>query len=541
MSSSSSSIQGKDNTITNVSAVPETHDGSEPVRDISGDVIEDGLRRGLKGRQFVIIALGSIIGPGCFYGLGYGIYEAGPLGLLIGFSVVGASMWILMQSVGEVATLFPVHGGFVEHCDRFVDPALSFAVSWLYYFMWSVFLASDWNNATVFLQFWIPETAVPVWAWYILIFVFFSILTTMGVNFYGEIEYYFGMFKFLSLIVLFFISILANVGAFGNGYVGFRYWKEPYGPIQNGVNGFGQVFVMAAAYYVGTEIVSVAAGESKNPQRDVPRATNSILYRILVVFIGMSFFQGLICPSTSDDLVHPGSKTASSPFTIGFTLAGWKSSAHFVNAIILIAFVSAANGVVYIQSRTLYSLALKRKAPSFFAITTARGVPYVAILFSNMWGFLGLMSLQTTAGSLFSYFTSFGGTAAYIAWAVITFVQLRVRAAAKRKDIDVKTFPFTAPGHISIYWGNFLFNIFLLLIQGFTVFETPFNYQSFIASYISIPVFFAMFGGYKWWFKTKWVPLDSIDFSGRLRRSLEEEDTLQKRSWGRNVLDVLKD
>jgi amino acid transporter len=97
MSSSSSSIQGKDNTVTNVSAVPETHDGSEPVRDISGDVIEDGLRRGLKGRQFVIIALGSIIGPGCFYGLGYGIYEAGPLGLLIGFSVVG-----MYEGVGNV-------------------------------------------------------------------------------------------------------------------------------------------------------------------------------------------------------------------------------------------------------------------------------------------------------------------------------------------------------------------------------------------------------------------------------------------------------
>lgn len=90
MSSSSNSIQTKDDTITSVSVIRETHDGSEPLRDVSGDVIEDGLRRGLKGRQFMIIALGSIIGPGCFYGLGYGIYEAGPLGLLIGFSVVGA-------------------------------------------------------------------------------------------------------------------------------------------------------------------------------------------------------------------------------------------------------------------------------------------------------------------------------------------------------------------------------------------------------------------------------------------------------------------
>lgn len=103
------------------------------------------------------------------------------------------------------------------------------------------------------------------------------------------------------------------------------------------------------------------------------QATNSILYRILFVFIGMSFFQGLICPSTSEQLVHASSTTASSPFTIGFTLAGWKSSAHFVNSIVLIAFVSAANGVIYIQSRTLYSLALKRKAPSFFAITNSRG------------------------------------------------------------------------------------------------------------------------------------------------------------------------
>lgn len=93
----------------------------EPTRDVSGDIIDDGLRRGLKGRQFVIIALGSIIGPACLYGMGYGIYEAGPVGLLIGFVIIGISMWLLMQSVGEVATLFPVHGGFIEVCASLVE------------------------------------------------------------------------------------------------------------------------------------------------------------------------------------------------------------------------------------------------------------------------------------------------------------------------------------------------------------------------------------------------------------------------------------
>lgn len=241
----------------------------------------------------------------------------------------------------------------------------------------------------------------------------------------------------------------------------------------------------------------------------------------------MAFFQSIICPSTSPELLSASSTVASSPFTIGFVLAGWKSAGQFVNTIILICFISAANGVVYIQSRTLYSLALTKKAPKFFAATTSRGgeylalhfkhtsstwhlltsfkVPYRAILFSNLWGFLSLMSIKTSSGAVFTYITDFGGTAAYIAWASITLVQLRVRAAARVQGIDRKQFPFAAPGGSWVYWLNFAFNIFLLLIQGFTSFERPFNYKTFIACYISIPLFFVMFFGYKWWFRTRWL------------------------------------
>jgi amino acid transporter len=114
----------------------------EIIRDTSGDVMDDGLRRGLKGRHFVLISLGSIIGPGCFWGIGYAIFLSGPLGALLGFAIVGLAVWALMQSLGEVTTLFPIHGGFVEHIGRFADPAMSFAVAWLYYLMWSVFLAA---------------------------------------------------------------------------------------------------------------------------------------------------------------------------------------------------------------------------------------------------------------------------------------------------------------------------------------------------------------------------------------------------------------
>ncbi|KIX03054.1 uncharacterized protein Z518_06604 [Rhinocladiella mackenziei CBS 650.93] len=493
-----------------------------PVRDVSGDILDDGLRRVLKGRHFVIIALGSIIGPGTFYGLGYALFLSGTPGALLGFAIVGVSVWILMQSVGELTTLFPIHGGFVEHAGRFVDPALSFAMSWLHYLMWSVFLAADWNSAILILRYWVSEETFPSYAWAFLFWAAFSVVTLLGVNVYGELEYYFGMFKFLSLIIL---SIVANVGGFGGDYVGFRYWRKPTGPIIHGVDGFGQVFVLAAAYYVGTEIISLAGGESRNPKNDAPRAINSVVYRILVVYVGMPFFQGLICPSNSPDLLNADSVVASSPFTIGFVDAGWKTAGHFVHALITVAFVSAANGVVMCS-----------REPSI-----PWRFPWVAILTSNLWGFLRLMNRKLSAGRVFAYMNSVGGTAAYIAWAAIIFTHLQVRAAVKKQGIDVRTFPYRAFESIWLYRLNFAFNVFLLFIQGYTVFKHPFNWRSFIACYITIPTFFILFFGFKFYKKTHWVRLHEVDFSDRrewVAPSAKERDA---RTWMRKLWDLFKD
>lgn len=109
--------------------------GEGPVEVEEGVIIEDGLRSGLLGRHVSLISLASVIGASCFYGFGYALYLSGPVGALVGFGVVGFVVWALMQSIGEVTTMFPIAGGFIEHAARFVDPAFSFAMAWLYYFM----------------------------------------------------------------------------------------------------------------------------------------------------------------------------------------------------------------------------------------------------------------------------------------------------------------------------------------------------------------------------------------------------------------------
>jgi amino acid transporter len=135
---------------------------------------------------------------------------------------------------------------------------------------------------------------------------------------------------------------------------------------------------------------------------------------------------------------------------------------------------------------------------------TLKKVPYVSTLTSCLWTFLALMNLKVMAGQAFAYMTSVGGSAAYIAWAGIILTHLRVRSGLERQGIDAATYPFRAAGSIWIYRFNLFMNVFILLVQGFTAFESPFDWRAFIASYIMIPTAVVLFLGYKWYHNTRW-------------------------------------
>ena len=242
-----------------------------------------------------------------------------------------------------------------------------------------------------------------------MFFLFFSILSTVGIVLYGEIEYYLGWFKIFSLAICFFISFLVNVGAFGNGYIGFKYWNPPEGngksvlingrrlteqdQLSMGSMGLVKCLFLPLRIMLEQRLFPWLRGRRKNPEKPFrgrapvkspvycftdwnSQGVNAVVYRILFVYIGLIFFQGIICPSNSPELLNATSKVASSPFTIAFTNAGWKSSGHFINTLIIIAFISSGNGTIYVQSRALYSLALSGRAPRFFATTSKKGGTY---------------------------------------------------------------------------------------------------------------------------------------------------------------------
>jgi amino acid transporter len=236
----------------------------------------------------------------------------------------------------------------------------------------------------------------------------------LGVRVFGETEFWFTLAKLLALAAFFLCAILISTGVIGGEKIGFKYYHDP-GPFGGSTESVFQVFVFAALQYSGTEMVGLSAGESNNPSKDVPKAVKNILiWRIIGIFLGGVFFVNIAVPWNDPNLLHAGSKTASSPFVIAFTRAGIDAGAHVVNAIILVTLFSALNGTLYVGSRTLYGLAQEGAAPRIFLYTTNKGVTIVALVTINLIGFLSLLNLSSGAGTIYAWIVSMIGLATFI-------------------------------------------------------------------------------------------------------------------------------
>jgi amino acid transporter len=258
--------------------------------------------------------------------------------------------------------------------------------------------------------------------------------------------------------------------------------------------------------YSGTEAVAITGGESRNPKKDIPKALKQTFWRILIVYVGMVFFTGLIVPSNSEALLNATSKSASSPFTVALNKAGWAGAGNLINAIIVFTLLSSINSAIYIASRTLFAQAKAGRAPGIFAKATKNGIPVNAIVFTNLFGLISLLNISENAGNVFSYLLSISGAAAFIAWAFIGLTHLRFRAAMKAQNMPVSSLPFRSLGYPYVPWILFGANIFLVLISGYTTLLTPFDLKGFIFSYLVIPIFIILYVGWKLYHSKLLIP-----------------------------------
>lgn len=476
---------------------------------------DEKLKRALKSRHVTMIAIGGIIGPGLLVGSGTALAYAGPIGALIAFIATGIIVFFVMQSLGEISTAIPVSGAFTDFAGRFCDPALSFALGWIYWYLWITVLANEYNAISIVIMYW--TDVVPQWAWIILCWFSFLVLSLVGVLVYGEIEFWLSLLKIAAILVYFILAILIDVGVIGGSLIGIRYWHNP-GIFADGINGVAKVFVIAGTLYAGVETVGITAGECQNPQRAVPRAIKQVFWRIVIFYLGMVFFIGLLIPYDSPRLLSAASKTAASPLTISLQQAGIHVAAHIINALIVLSVISAGLSSIYVTSRTICYLGKTERAPKFLGKTNKRGVPVAAIIFSNFFALICFVNQGSGGtGAAYTYLINLSGVSTFIVWAVINLTHIQFRRGLKAQNVTPNELPFRALWYPYGAYFGLAANIFLIFFQGYSTLFPKFDYVSFIVAYILIPVFFILYFGYKFWRKTQWISASQMDIRSNRR------------------------
>jgi yeast amino acid transporter len=236
-----------------------------------------------------------------------------------------------MQSLGEVTTLYPGGGSFISLAERMVDKSFSVAVGWNYFVIWAAVLANEYNVICSILTYWGP--VVPLWGYFLIFWTVFMGFQLLGVEAFGEAEFWLALMKLLGLTAYFIFAIIYAAGGLvgQDGSVGFKYWSDPGAFNGNGFRGVASVFVFCSTFYSGVESIAVAATETRNPGVAVPQAIRQVFWRIIFVYMGSAFFFGITCPANAEGLVNGGSKALQSPMTIAIQNAGWQGGMCIVS------------------------------------------------------------------------------------------------------------------------------------------------------------------------------------------------------------------
>ncbi|TSI08286.1 amino acid permease [Lysinibacillus sp. BW-2-10] len=467
------------------------------------------LKRGLKSRHIAMISLGGTIGTGLFLASGASIAQAGPGGALVAYALIGAMVYFLMTSLGEMAAYMPTSGSFSTYATKFVDPAFGFAMGWNYWYNWAITIAAEISAVTLIMKYWFPDSSSAIWT--ILFIAIVLTFNLLSVGAYGESEYWFAMIKVVTVIVFIIVSFLMIFGILGgNDPIGFENFFAGDAPFNGGFLAIFGIFLAAGFSFQGTELLGVTAGETDDPGKNIPKAVRSVFWRILLFYIFAILAIGLLIPYTDPRLLSED--VAVSPFTLVFDKLGIAFAASVMNAIILTAMLSAGNSGLYASSRMLWQLAVDGKAPKIFAKLSRRGIPVYALLATLAVGCLAFLSSFFGDGVVYMWLLNASGLSGFIAWVGIAVSHYRFRKAFIAQGKDLSLLPYKAR------WYPFgpLFALIVCLIviigQNYTAFlGGTIDWYGVAVSYIGIPLFLVLWIGYKVKHKSKVVSLKECD------------------------------
>jgi L-asparagine transporter-like permease len=428
---------------------------------------ESTLKRKLKSRHIQFIALGGSIGTGLFLGAGSAIFAAGP-SVLLGYLISGATIFLIMRQLGEMDTEEPMASSFSYFAYKYWGKFSGFLAGWNYWILYVLIGITELTATAAYAQYWFPHIAT--WKTALFFFALINVVNLITVKAYGEIEFGFSIIKIIAICamiltgsyILFFNPSLVPGASIKNLWLSSNIGNNSLfnGIFPNGLWGLISAIPIITFAFGGLELIGIAASETENPKKNIPKAVNQSVFRILIFYIG--------CIVILLSLYHWSKLTPdSSPFVLIFDKIGFKYIAWTLNFVILTAALSVYNSCIYSNSRMLYGLALQDNAPKILTKTNNRGIPVHALIVSTILTFF-VVPLNYFVSNWFDAFKiimSFVVVCALLSWGMITISHMKFK---KQKNIEHHTKDTTVfPSPLYPYSNYFtlIFYTFILVVM----------------------------------------------------------------------------
>src|SRR3954471_14212217 len=391
------------------------------------------LHKGLKQRHLTMIAIGGVIGAGLFVGSGVVINKVGPAAFLT-YAATGVLIVMVMRMLGEMATANPSTGSFADYARKSLGGWAGFSVGWLYWYFWVIVVGFEAVAGAKVLTYWF---SAPLWLLSLGLMILMTATNLFSVRSYGEFEYWFAGIKVAAICVFLVLGTLFVVGLWPDRGFDLSNLTAHGGLFPHGLGAVFSGIVVVIFSMVGAEIATIAAAESPDPERAIARATNSVVVRIAIFYVGSVFLLAAILPWNSDEL-------AASPYVSAFTAMGLPYADHIMNAVVLTAVLSCLNSGLYTASRMLFVLAGRREAPVALITVNGRGVPVWAILTSTVVGFLCVIAAAVSPDTVFLFLLNSSGAIILFVYLLIAVSQLvlRRRTPPERLRVRMWFYPF---------------------------------------------------------------------------------------------------
>ena len=382
------------------------------------------LSRGLSSRQIQLMAIGGAIGVGLFLGAGKAISEAGPA-VLLAYLLAGAVAFLMLRALGEMAMERPISGSFARYSGSFVGPWAEYATGWTYWAMWITTVMAEVTAIGIYVKFWAP--GVPQWLPALGALIVLLAANLISVRVFGEIEFWFALIKIVA-IVAFVVSgvaiVLFGLGKLGHQAAVSNLWSKG-GFFSKGVVGPLVALQIVTYAFLGIEMIGVTAGETKDPQKELPKAINRVAWRILLFYVGAVTVILILIPWTNVS-------SKQSPFVLAWSSLGIAGAASILNAVVVCSAMSSCNSGIFASARMLYSLSRSGHAPRALRPVSKRKVPARALAVCGVALLGGVILNIVIPQTAFADITSVATVAVLWVWGMIVVAHLRFRQEVRQ-------------------------------------------------------------------------------------------------------------